>query len=117
MTKKVLIKDLYNKIKEYYNLNDENFLENQVNMFYELNETTENGIVTCNNHYSAVFDSTALYIENYDDLICIPLKNGEKTLEYLEKIEVQYITIDEELPVIKDIFKKNKKKRVIKWPN
>ena len=102
---KMTIEDLYNGIKNYFNLNDIELLNiNKKNMEDEIDNLKENNVVTCNSDYSVVFDAEALYIEFFDDLIRIPFENGEYMINCLKEAHIEYVPVDLELPIIKDVF-------------
>ena len=114
MRTKITIDELYNGIKDYFNLDDiELFDINKKNMEDEINNLKDNNAVTCNSEYSVVFDAEALYIEFFDDLIKIPFKDGIDMIYYLKQAHIEYVPVDFELPIIKDIFGyKLKRKKV-----
>ncbi len=106
MRTKIKINELYESIKDYFNLNELELLDiSKKNMKQEIDNLTKDNVITCNNNYSVIFDTEALYVEFFDDLIKIPFNNGEQIINCLSKVLIEYVTIDTELPIIKDIFK------------
>lgn len=114
MRTKMTIEELYNGIKDYFNLNDTELLDiNKKNMKDEIDNLKDNNAVTCNGEYSVVFDDEALYIEFFDDLIRIPFEDGSFMIDCLKQAHIEYVPVDLELPIIKDIFGyKTERKRV-----
>lgn len=112
---KMTIEELYNGIKDYFDLNDtENILENKKYMKQEINNIIGNEVVACNKEYSVIFDTESLYVEFFDDLIKISFLNGEYILNCLKEAHIEYVPVDLELPIIKDIFGYKLEKRRVR---
>ena len=104
MRTKITINELYDGIKDYYGLYDLNNLEDNKKFMKEEINSFKEPVVACNTSYSVSFDTEALYIEFFDDLIIIPFINGEQILNDLEQVHIIYVPIDLQLPIINDIF-------------
>jgi hypothetical protein len=105
MRTKITIEELFESIKDYFKLNDTELLkENKENMKEEINNLLQDTVVACNKEYSVIFDTKALYVEFFDDLITIPFENGKYMIHCLKEAHLEYVPVDLELPIIKNIF-------------